>query len=324
MDVLELIKRPINDDLLLFRKEFESSLEHSNPLLDSVLKLVSSRKGKMMRPILTILSAKLFGEINPKTLHAACAFEFFHTASLLHDDVVDESDQRRGQKSVNEAYSNKIAVLVGDYILALSLKNSAKTGLTELIDNLSVAALDLADGELIQLDNVNNTLFSEEVYFHIIRNKTAALFAACAQCGALTVGASENDCQVLRRFGEAIGICFQIRDDIFDYNNDASIGKPTGNDMKEGKLTLPAIYALNSVGTDQMKSIAKAVRKGEATDEMISQLIAFTKENGGIDYANKVMNEYAGEAKEILSIYPDSPVKKSLLAYVDYVVGRSL
>lgn len=324
MDVLELIKRPINDDLLLFRKEFESSLEHSNPLLDSVLKLVSSRKGKMMRPILTILSAKLFGEINPKTLHAACAFEFFHTASLLHDDVVDESDQRRGQKSVNEAYSNKIAVLVGDYILALSLKNSAKTGLTELIDNLSVAALDLADGELIQLDNVNNTLFSEEVYFHIIRNKTAALFAACAQCGALTVGASENDCQVLRRFGEAIGICFQIRDDIFDYNNDASIGKPTGNDMKEGKLTLPVIYALNSVGTDHMKSIAKAVRKGEATDEMISQLIAFTKENGGIDYANKVMNEYAGEAKEILSIYPDSPVKKSLLAYVDYVVGRSL
>lgn len=324
MDVLELIKRPINDDLLLFRKEFESSLEHSNPLLDSVLKLVSSRKGKMMRPILTILSAKLFGEINPKTLHAACAFEFFHTASLLHDDVVDESDQRRGQKSVNEAYSNKIAVLVGDYILALSLKNSAKTGLTELIDNLSVAALDLADGELIQLDNVNNTLFSEEVYFHIIRNKTAALFAACAQCGALTVDASENDCQVLRRFGEAIGICFQIRDDIFDYNNDASIGKPTGNDMKEGKLTLPVIYALNSVGTDQMKSIAKAVRKGEATDEMISQLIAFTKENGGIDYANKVMNEYAGEAKEILSIYPDSPVKKSLLAYVDYVVGRSL
>lgn len=324
MDSLDLIRRPIKDDLQRFRNEFESSLQHSNPLLDSVLKLVSSRKGKMMRPMLTLLCARLFGEVNQKTINAACTFEFFHTASLLHDDVVDESDQRRGQKSVNDAYSNQIAVLVGDYMLALALKNSALTGITRLIDVFSLSAMKLADGEIVQLDNVNNTAISEDVYFHIIKNKTAALFASCAESGALTVGASEEDLRKLYEFGETIGICFQIRDDIFDYSDDASIGKPTGNDMKEGKLTLPVIYALNSTGNAEMLSIAKDVKGGEACDADIKRLVSFTKENGGIEYAQKVMNEYADKAKDILACYDDSEVKEALFAYVDFVVGRSV
>lgn len=324
MDTLELIKAPIIDDLSRFRIEFESSLQHSNPLLDSVLRLVSSRKGKMMRPMLTLLCAKLFGEVNQRTINAACTFEFFHTASLLHDDVVDESDQRRGQKSVNYAYNNQVAVLVGDYILALSLQNSAKTGMPQLIDIFSVAAQNLADGELVQLDNLNNTSFSEDVYYHIIKNKTAALFAACAECGALTANASEENCKILKEFGEVIGICFQIRDDIFDYNADAEIGKPTGNDMKEGKLTLPVLYALNSTHDEEMSAIAKSVRNGEASNEMIAKLVEFTKENGGIEYAVETMNKLADKAKNLLSIYPDSEVKKALFAYVDYVVGRQL
>lgn len=324
MDVLELIKRPIIGDLDAFRDEFELSLQHTNPLLDSVLKLVSSRKGKMMRPILTLLSSKLFGGVNSKTLSAACTFEFFHTASLLHDDVVDESDQRRGQLSANKAYSNQIAVLVGDYILSLSLANAAKSGLLEVVDMLSVTAQNLADGELAQLDYINNTSFSEDIYYHIITNKTAALFAACAKSGAFCVGASESDCETLRMFGETLGIAFQIRDDIFDYNDDKSIGKPTGNDMKEGKLTLPVLYALNSTQSVEMMDIARKVRSGEVTEEEVKSLVEFTKKSGGIEYAEKMMLEFGQKAKNLLSKYPDSDVKQSLLLYVDYVIGRTI
>lgn len=323
MDVLELIKRPIIGDLDAFRSEFELSLQHTNPLLDSVLKLVSSRKGKMMRPILTLLSSKLFGEVNNKTLSAACTFEFFHTASLLHDDVVDESDQRRGQVSANKAYSNQIAVLVGDYILSLSLANAAKSGLLEVVDMLSITAQNLADGELVQLDYINNTTFSEDIYYHIITNKTAALFATCAKSGAYCSGASPEDCEVMRKFGETLGIAFQIRDDIFDYNDDKSIGKPTGNDMKEGKLTLPVLYALNSTQNTEMMEIARKVRTGEVTEEEVKSLVEFTKKSGGIEYAERMMCEFGQKAKDLLSKYPDSDVKQSLLLYVYYVIGRT-
>lgn len=324
MDTLELIKSPINDDLTRFRNQFEASLQHTNPLLDSGLKLVSSRKGKMMRPMLTLLSARLFGDVNDKVLSAACTFEFFHTASLLHDDVVDESDQRRGQKSMNYAYSNQIAVLVGDYLLALSLKNAAKSGLIRIIDILSTTSQDLADGELVQLDNISNLGFSYDVYYHIIKNKTAALFAACAESGAYAAGATEEQCELLKKFGETIGICFQIRDDIFDYNDDKSIGKPTGNDMKEGKLTLPVLYALNTTNNPEMMDIAHKVRSGEVTSEEVKSLVEFTKSNGGIAYAERMMSEFGQKAKDLLNGYPDSDIKQSLLYYVDYVIGRTI
>lgn len=324
MAILDIIRKPITAELTLFREQFDARLSHTNPLLDQVLRGVGERKGKMMRPMLTLLAAKLFSEANERTLHTACAFEYFHTASLLHDDVVDESEKRRGEASVNAAFGNKVAVLVGDYILALALEEASLAESTRLVNIISHSSQELANGELLQLHNIRNYNLSEDVYFDIIRNKTAALFSGCAQAGAMSVGAQESDLQNLYAFGDLIGLCFQIRDDIFDYNNDESIGKPTGNDMKEGKLTLPAIYALNVAGNDEMLAIARKVKNSEVTAQEVERLVAFTKEKGGIEYAQRKMAELADKAKSLLDIYPDSDVKQALCAYADFVVGRTI
>ncbi len=323
MDILQQIRKPIEDDLNQYLKVFDSYLVYDNPLLQSALTVVASRKGKMMRPILTLLSAKLLGDINEKSINTAATFEYFHTASLLHDDIVDESDQRRGKPSINNTFGNKVAVLVGDFLLANSLLNASLTGSSRLVGIVSKAAQQLASGEILQLSNVQNDNFSEDIYFDIIKGKTAALFSACSESGVMSVTDSQSDIERLKEFGLLVGICFQIRDDIFDYNSDASIGKPTGNDMKEGKLTLPVLYALNSTHDTDMISIAKKVKGGEVTDEEIASLVSFTKQQGGIDYANKVILEYADKAKALLDVYPDSDVKESLNLYVDFVVGRS-
>lgn len=324
MAILDIIRKPITAELTLFREQFDARLSHTNPLLDQVLRGVGERKGKMMRPMLTLLAAKLFSEANERTLHTACAFEYFHTASLLHDDVVDESEKRRGEASVNAAFGNKVAVLVGDYILALALEEASLAESTRLVNIISHSSQELANGELLQLHNIRNYNLSEDVYFDIIRNKTAALFSGCAEAGAMSVGAQESDLQNLYAFGDLIGLCFQIRDDIFDYNNDESIGKPTGNDMKEGKLTLPAIYALNAAGNDEMLAIARKVKNSEVTAQEVERLVAFTKERGGIEYAQRKMAELADKAKCLLDIYPDSDVKQALCAYADFVVGRTI
>ena len=323
MDILQQIKKPIENELSQYRNVFDSYLVHDNPLLNSALSAVSSRKGKMMRPILTILTAKLLGEVNDNTIYTAATFEFFHTASLLHDDIVDESDERRGQPSINNSYGNKVAVLVGDYILANALINASKTGNTHLVEVVSKAAQELSSGEILQLSNVQNESFSTDVYFDIIYGKTAALFSACTEGGAMSVNASKDNVDNLREIGRLIGMCFQIRDDIFDYYSDASIGKPTGNDMKEGKITLPVIYALNKTNDEAFKKIALRVKSGEVTQDEIDALVNFTKENGGIDYAVKVMNDFADKAKNILSSYPDSDIKSSLVHYIDFVIGRT-
>ena len=323
MDILQQIKKPIENELSQYRNVFDSYLVHDNPLLNSALSAVSSRKGKMMRPILTILTAKLLGEVNDNTIYTAATFEFFHTASLLHDDIVDESDERRGQPSINNSYGNKVAVLVGDYILANALINASKTGNTHLVEVVSKAAQELSSGEILQLSNVQNESFSTDVYFDIIYGKTAALFSACSEGGAMSVNACKEDVDNLREIGRLIGMCFQIRDDIFDYYSDASIGKPTGNDMKEGKITLPVIYALNKTNDEAFKKIALRVKSGEVTQDEIDALVNFTKENGGIDYAVKVMNDFADKAKDILSTYPDSDIKSSLVHYIDFVIGRT-
>lgn len=324
MAILDIIRKPITAELTLFREQFDARLSHTNPLLDQVLRGVGERKGKMMRPMLTLLAAKLFSEANERTLHTACAFEYFHTASLLHDDVVDESEKRRGEASVNAAFGNKVAVLVGDYILALALEEASLAESTRLVNIISHSSQELANGELLQLHNIRNYNLSEDVYFDIIRNKTAALFSGCAEAGAMSVGAQESDLRNLYAFGDLIGLCFQIRDDIFDYNNDESIGKPTGNDMKEGKLTLPAIYALNAAGNDEMLAIARKVKNSEVTAQEVECLVAFTKEKGGIEYAQRKMAELADKAKSLLDIYPDSDVKQALCAYADFVVGRTI
>ncbi|WP_073346980.1 polyprenyl synthetase family protein [Bacteroides congonensis] len=322
MDSISLIRTPIEAELADFKNLFDSSLSSSNALLDSVVSHIRQRNGKMMRPILVLLVARLYGAVRPSTLHAAVSLELLHTASLVHDDVVDESTERRGQLSVNAIFNNKVAVLTGDYLLATSLVHAEQTHSHPIIQLVSSLGQDLADGELLQLSNVSNRSFSESVYFDVIRKKTAALFAACTKAAAFSVGVGEEEAEFARLLGEYIGICFQIKDDIFDYFDSKEIGKPTGNDMLEGKLTLPALYVLNSTKDSAMLEIAIRVKEGTATPDEIARLIGFIKENGGIEYAVHTMNLYKQKAFGLLASLPDSDVCAALRAYLDYVVDR--
>ena len=322
MDSISLIRTPIEAELGDFKNLFDSSLSSSNALLDSVVSHIRQRNGKMMRPILVLLVARLYGAVRPSTLHAAVSLELLHTASLVHDDVVDESTERRGQLSVNAIFNNKVAVLTGDYLLATSLVHAEQTHSHPNIQLVSSLGQDLADGELLQLSNVSNHSFSESVYFDVIRKKTAALFAACTKAAAFSVGVGEEEAESARLLGEYIGICFQIKDDIFDYFDSKEIGKPTGNDMLEGKLTLPALYVLNKTKDSAVREIAFKVKEGTATPDEIARLIEYVKENGGIEYAIQTMNAYKQKAFDLLASLPDSDVCVALRAYLDYVVDR--
>lgn len=322
MDSISLIRTPIEAELADFKNLFDSSLSSSNALLDSVVSHIRQRSGKMMRPILVLLVARLYGAVRPSTLHAAVSLELLHTASLVHDDVVDESTERRGQLSVNAIFNNKVAVLTGDYLLATSLVHAEQTHSHPIIHLVSSLGQDLADGELLQLSNVSNHSFSESVYFDVIRKKTAALFAACTKAAAFSVGMGEEEAEFARLLGEYIGICFQIKDDIFDYFDSKEIGKPTGNDMLEGKLTLPALYVLNKTKDSVAQEIALKVKEGTATSDEITRLIEYVKENGGIEYAILTMNAYKQKAFDLLASLPDSDVCVALRAYLEYVVDR--
>lgn len=323
MDSISCIRKPVAAELGDFKALFDSSLSSSNALLDSVITHIRQRNGKMMRPILVLLTARLLDKVYPATLHAAVSLELLHTASLVHDDVVDESTERRGQLSVNAEFNNKVAVLTGDYLLATSLVHAERTCNQDIIRVVSVLGQDLAEGELLQLSNVSNFSFSEEVYFDVIRKKTAALFSACTKAAALSVGAGEEQVEFACLLGEYIGICFQIRDDIFDYFDSKEIGKPTGNDMVEGKLTLPVLYVLNTTADKEVQEIAVKVKKGAASAEEIARLVEFTKQNGGIEYAIRTMEEYKQRAVELLEPLPHSEVHSALLEYLEYVVGRN-
>lgn len=322
MDVLSLIKSPIIDELEDFKNLFDHSLSSSNPLLTDVIGHLQQRNGKMMRPILVLLIAKLYGKVSAQTLHAAVSLELLHTASLVHDDVVDESAERRGQLSVNAIFNNKVAVLTGDFLLATCLVQASKTKNHGIIDVVSKLGQDLAEGELLQLSNINNTEFSESVYFDVINKKTAALFASCTKAAALSAQVDNEKVELARLFGEYIGICFQIKDDIFDYFDNADIGKPTGNDMFEGKLTLPVLFVLNNGAGEEIKWLAIKVKQRLASHQEISDLVSFTKDNGGILYAQKEMTKYKEKALDLLSLMPDTEVKESLRLYLDYVVDR--
>ncbi|WP_276880291.1 polyprenyl synthetase family protein [Bacteroides heparinolyticus] len=322
MDHSSLIKSPISEELEDFKELFESSLSSSNLLLNSVITHIRQKNGKMMRPILVLLSAKLYGNVCPATLHAAVSLELLHNASLVHDDVVDESTERRGQLSVNAIFNNKVAVLSGDFLLATALVQVAMTRNHDIIGIVSALGRDLADGELLQLSNVSNPQFSETVYFDVIRKKTAVLFAACTKAGALSVGADAEKVELARLFGEYVGLCFQIKDDIFDYFDSKEIGKPTGNDMSEGKLTLPVLHVLNTVKDEAMRELAVRVKNGQAASDEIARLIEFTKQHGGIEYALQTMYAYKEKALSLLASMPDTDVKAALAAYLDYVVER--
>lgn len=324
MDYLSIIKHPIEAELADFVSLFNQSLSHEDGLLGSALEHIRKRAGKRMRPILILLMARNFGQITDVTQNAAVGLELLHTASLVHDDVVDESEERRGQASVNATYDNKVAVLVGDYILSTALLCVARTHSEQIVTYLAELGRTLSDGEILQLSNIGRKDISEDVYYDVIKQKTAALFEACAGIGALSSGASEEDVMAAKQFGQNLGIIFQIRDDIFDYYDSKEIGKPTGNDMAEGKLTLPVIHAVNNGGDEDMKRLALKVKDHSVTAEEIASLVDYTKRMGGIEYAEKRLWEFHAEAQRFLDErVGQQEIKEALQAYLDFVIKRN-
>ncbi len=323
MDYLSLIGNPIREELALFERLFSESLSHGNELLSHALDHIRQRGGKRMRPILTFLMAKNFGEASMVTQHAALGLELLHTASLIHDDVVDESAERRGQPSLNASFNNKVSVLVGDYILSTALLHVSFTERQLIIQSLAELGQTLSSGELLQLNNFTQGGLDENIYYDIIEQKTASLFSTCAKIGALSAGADAESVAATTRFGLIVGMIFQVRDDIFDYYDATNIGKPTGNDMAEGKLTLPAIYALKACADKEMLTIADKVKHQQATTEEIHRLVAFSKEQGGIEYSEQKMNEWHEEGKSFIEKFvKNEPISISLQAYLDFVSQR--
>ena len=324
MDKLTAIRRPVEQELTAYKELFDAALAHEDDFLGQALDYVRRRQGKMMRPLLVVLMAKELGKVSVNSLRSAVTLELLHTASLVHDDVVDESGERRGQRSVNAVYDNKVAVLVGDYLLSTSLLQAAQTSNIHVVEIISRLGGTLAEGEVYQLANIRKEHISEEAYFHIIYHKTAALFAACAELGAISAGGNADYVARAKRFGELVGLCFQIRDDIFDYYEDSKIGKPTGNDMLEGKLTLPVIYAIQHADNERVTQLAARVKSGEASAAEIAELVDYTKSHGGIEYAERRMRELHNEALQLLDAWQNAEVRESLRGYIDFVVDRDL
>jgi octylprenyl diphosphate synthase len=323
MDYLSLIQKPIEKELEDFVSLFNETLTHTDGLLAQALEHIRNKGGKRMRPILILLLAKSFGEVTSVAQYAAIGLELLHTASLVHDDVVDESGERRGQASVNASYNNKVAVLVGDYILSTALLNIALTNSSDIVRDLAELGRTLSNGEILQLTNIDNQDISEDVYYQVIRQKTAALFESCSVIGVKAGGADAQVIEEARAFGSNIGIIFQIRDDIFDYFDSKEIGKPTGNDMAEGKLTLPVIYALNSTNNEEMLALAHKVKARSVRPDEIARLVDFTKANGGIEYAEQKMAECRRLALNFIEKrITDDALKTALTAYVDFIIDR--
>lgn len=319
MTALEKISSVIAEELNSFKKAYHKSLQSKNPLLQEIVAHVIQSSGKMMRPILVLLSAKLSGGITEKTIKSAVALELLHVASLIHDDVVDNSSERRGLPSVMAEFKNKAAVLGGDFFLSTALCEAVKTQNLEVMDIISNLGRVLIDGELLQLNESRNHSFLEENYFAIIKNKTAALFSASSRLGALSVDESDAiNVESLTRLGENIGICFQIKDDIFDFQPDNNTGKPYGNDIQEGKITLPLLYVYNNSTENEKKYINECILENN-----VEEIVKIVNEEGGIDYANSELNKYYKEAQQILNNFPASEVKDALALYIEYLLNRN-
>lgn len=322
MSLIESIKNPILAEIQMFNKTFAEALSTDNPLLLSVNDYVLQKSGKQLRPMLVILCAKMCGNATQTTIDGALSLELLHTASLIHDDVVDDTLERRGKPSVNARWTNKIAILSGDYILSKALGCAARTDNLPILKAMASIGMQLSDGELLQLVNAKISETSESNYFTIIRKKTALLFSTCTEVGGLSVEANEEELQHLRNFGEYLGICFQIKDDIFDYSEDIQIGKPTGNDIRDGKVTLPLIYAvLNSTGAEKEQVQNWLVTKN-FTAENIQKITQFAHSSGGVKYAIAQMEAYKNKAIEELNGFADSEVKKSLILCAEYAASR--
>jgi len=324
MSFIEIIKRPILAEMQMFEKTFGEALSTDNPLLLSVNDYVLQKSGKQLRPMLVLLTAKLCGEVNQSTIFGALSLELLHTASLIHDDVVDDTLERRGKPSVNARWTNKIAILSGDYILSKSLGCATKTDNLPILKSIANIGMQLSDGELLQLVNAQFSETAEANYFTIIRKKTALLFSTCTEVGGLSVNANEESLVHLRNFGEYLGICFQIKDDVFDYSENLKIGKPTGNDIRDGKVTLPLIYALLNTHGDEREKVLLMIDNREFTPENIQFITRFALENGGVEYALSQMELFKNKAIEELNGFDDCDVKKSLIKCAEYTASREL
>jgi len=323
MSRLDKIKAPISSEMEEFESYFKKSMRSKVPLLDIITNYIIRRKGKQMRPIFVFLSAKLMGNITKSTFHAAALIELLHTASLVHDDVVDDSYQRRGFFSINALWKNKISVLVGDYLLSRGMQLALNNSEFQLLKIVSDAVNQMAEGELLQLEKSRGLNTSEKIYFEIIRKKTAVLLASCTAAGAKSAEASDEQVELMRLFGENIGIAFQIRDDLFDYQIINKTGKPSGNDIQEKKMTLPLIYALSNAPSSEVRRIKKAISKNHGNPESIKQIVNFVETQGGIQYATQLMNEYKNKSLQILEQFEDNDAKKSLTDLVNYTIERN-
>ncbi|MBC8767116.1 polyprenyl synthetase family protein [Arenibacter sp. BSSL-BM3] len=323
MKIVSQIKEPINQEMELFEKKFYESMSSKVALLNRITYYIVNRKGKQMRPMFVFLTAKLLnnGQVNERTYRGASVIELIHTATLVHDDVVDDSNKRRGFFSVNALWKNKIAVLVGDYLLSKGLLLSIDNGDFDLLKIISVAVREMSEGELLQIEKARRLDITEEVYYDIIRQKTATLIAACCSLGACSVKPDSTDVETFRKFGELIGMAFQIKDDLFDYGEER-IGKPTGIDIKEQKMTLPLIFVLNKCYKAEKKWLINSIKNHNKDKKRVKEVIAFVKENGGLEYAVKKMLAYKEEALALLATYPDSEYRSSLELMVNYVVDR--
>lgn len=323
MEVLDKIKAPVAAELEQFREAFRKTLYSDNPLLEQAVEHLLKAPGKQLRPLLVLLAARMVGEVNEKVIRVALALEMLHTASLVHDDVVDESDRRRGLPSVNALLSNQVAVLAGDFVLSKALECAAETEDVRVVRYIAQLGQSLADGELLQLDSQDSEVLSEAVYFDIIGRKTASLFSLCARLGAMMAGGTEAEAERLAQYGKLIGICFQLRDDVFDYGT-AEVGKPLGNDMKEGKLTLPTIYAVVHSDDAPMRELALKVRRREASAEEMHQLMDFTVSQGGLEYARWHMKDMQGMADGLIDDTRNPSITEALHLLTAFVAERIL
>ena len=322
MDYMQSICAPVTAEFDEFRTRYSSLFSCSNPAVDILLKFLSRRSGKMMRPILVLLVSKSCGRIPDTAYHLAAAVELLHQGSLIHDDVVDESEKRRGRRSANAAFDNRMAVLLGDYVVSMALQQITATAHVRCVDQLSKLIGTLSEGEINQLNALDHETLSEDVYFDIISKKTAILFSSCAELSAILSGASGQDIEAFRQFGHMAGLCFQIKDDILDYHSSVETGKPSGNDMKEGKFTLPAIYALNN-STQDWSGHIKAIRSLDATPQQIKEVTDYTVSNGGIEYAEHKMEELKKQAIQGLPAFLSDELRCAFISYLELITNRA-
>ncbi len=322
MRSLKEIQKPIAKEIAAFERKFKQSMQSSVPLLDIITQYLYKQKGKQMRPMFVFFSAGLCGSINESTYRGASLVELLHTASLVHDDVVDNANERRGLFSVNALWKNKVAVLVGDFLLAKGLLLSVNNNEHKLLKIVSHAVEQMSEGELLQIEKARKLDIKEEIYYEIIRKKTASLIASCCASGACSAGASDEIVEKMRLFGEKIGLAFQIKDDLFDFGLD-DVGKPVGNDIKEKKMTLPLIYALNETTSSQKRNIIKLVKNHNENPEKVSEVIEFVRSSGGLEYATNKMLQYQKEAFDILEGFPDNEYKNGLQELVKFTTERN-